>query len=412
MISYSALTMLVFSRGLHQRRAASQRRMAALAVYCAGDIEHRMREKADAAAIDAWLAEMCVTSGFERIVVVDSLRIVHWSSTAVIARGEDITPYLIDGRLFAAAVAEGRRRFTRPVRLGGAYFKSLYYPFELDGETRVIIVETDEHYFRTAEQFRDSVFLSLVLLCVVLGGVTALLSVVDGRARAAQKRARRNEELAFLGRTSAELAHELKNPLAIIKSSADILRKKYDPGKTERPFTFLSDEVMRLSRLVDDILSFSREKRLLQEPFSPAEALEAFVASCGELYPNVTVSLNISQQLRLIGDRDAFVQIAANLMRNAAAAMEGKGRIEIGEHIRGRSLHLCFTDNGPGIDPALAPNVFEPFVSGSRNGTGLGLAIVRALCEANGWNIELASYTPGNTSFRIVIKEKLWEKSS
>jgi two-component system sensor histidine kinase AtoS len=239
----------------------------------------------------------------------------------------------------------------------------------------------------------------------------ASIGIIGVRARKAQKLAQHNEKLAFLGQTSAELAHELKNPLAIIKSSVDVLRRKHDPEKIEKPFEFISEEILRVSRLVDDILSFSREKRLLLEPFSPIVVLETVLVSLGNQYPDIKIAVNISDKLRLIGDKDAFVQIASNLVRNAAAAMNSRGRIEISAQQQKSKLFIDFSDNGPGIPGEIVPHLFEPFVSGSRTGTGLGLSIVRALCEASGWDIRLVSHGRGNTCFRIIIKEKLWQKS-
>jgi signal transduction histidine kinase len=197
--------------------------------------------------------------------------------------------------------------------------------------------------------------------------------------------------MAFLGRTSAELAHELKNPLAIIKASVDVLRNKLDPGRKEAAFGYLSEETMRLSRLIGNILGFSREQPLAIRPFRPHAALEAARQALAGEFPGVAWSVSVPADLSLPGDMDAFRQMAENLGRNASQAMGGQGSFEVTWDGRGRGGAMRFTDSGPGLPKAVRAKLFEPFVSGSRTGTGLGLSIVKSLCERSGWTLALAA---------------------
>jgi signal transduction histidine kinase len=405
-IVVGAATLILFSRGLERQRALSHKRMQTVARYCADQIEG-----AEHGTGDAWLQNISEHTGFERIVVADSFGIVYFSSQSLIERGDDIMPYLVDTAQFKEAARERSSRFTERIRIADTWFKSLYFPAIIDDEDVVVVVEADENYFALARQFRDGTILLACVLCAVLGILTFSVMAISSRARKAQVQAARNRELAFLGQASAELAHELKNPLAIIKSSADVLRKKFDKDKKERAFEFLSDEVMRLSRLVTDILSFSRAKKLLRQPFSPREAIEMIIDSGDSSLNGAHTTCSIEPAVRCIGDRDSFVQIAGNLIRNAAAAGGPEVRVEISAVQRGNQLDIRFCDNGSGIAPELRPRLFDPFVSGSKTGTGLGLAIVRTLCEASGWRIELESSEKGKTCFKISLGENQWQKS-
>lgn len=414
LVTFSALTIRAFSGGLADQREESHRRMQDVAAYCAEHIEANYSPDGlfrGYDRLDEWLAGVSLSSGFERIVVADTLKLVHFSSHDLILRGDDIAPYLIDEARFDNAAGTREPVFTEAVSIEDTHFKSLYYPMKLADEPLIVVVGADEQYFALARGFRNAVAGSATALAVVLAVLFGGVVAVSNRAAAAQRRARRNEELAFLGRASAELAHEIKNPLGIIKSSADVLRRKFDPGKQERAFGFLSDEIMRLSRLVSDVLSFSRHKELLREPFDPREQLETAREQLAETFPDVAVSIDIPSRTRLIGDPDAFLQIATNLMRNAAKAMEGNGRIAIIAESWKKRVRLCFADTGPGIDKNLIPKLFDPFVSGSKTGTGLGLAIVRTLCEASGWRVELRSADKGNTCLCIDIPEDMWHES-
>ncbi len=414
LVAFSAVTITSFSSAPADQREQSHERMLAVAAYCAEHIEANYspaklgggREE-----IEQWLAGVSLSSGFERIVVADTLKLVHFSSHDLILRGEDITPYLVDESLFDSAARQRRALFTDAVHIEGTQFKSLYYPATPADEPLVVVVGADQGYFALASGFRNAVAGSAASLAVVLIVLLVAVIVVGNRAAEARRRAGRNEKLAFLGRAGAELAHELKNPLAIIKSSTDVLRRRFDPDKQEKAFGFVSDEIMHLSRLVNDILSFSQPRQLLHEPFAPHEQLQAEELRLLQTSPDITVSIDIPPGARLTGDRDAFLRIASNLMRNAAHAMNGKGRIAVTRERAGGSVHVCFTDDGPGIDPNLVPTLFDPFVSGSRTGTGLGLAVVRTLCEAGGWRVHLRSAEKGATCFCIDIPEAMWHES-
>ncbi len=412
MVVYSVVTIRVFSRGLEQRMRESERRMRAFAHYCGDYVDHTVRdERLGAAHVDTWLEDLCARSGFERIVIADSLMLVHWSSQPLIRRGDDLTPFLLDTALFHAAVARDSTYLSPTVAIDGAWFTSLYQPLRIDGEPFVVVVEADRNYLNAARRFRDNSVLAAVVTGTMLLLLTAAVAAIGTRARKAQDAARRNEQLAFLGRASAELAHELKNPLGIIKSSADVLRRRFDPQRTNAAFDFLADETMRLGRMVDRILTFSRGAKQVRAPFAPHEVLATYVEGFGGEHPHITVVNDLSPSTMLTGDRDAFVQVVSNLLQNAAGAMEGAGRIEVREERRGAGMRLSFVDDGPGIAPDIAAKLFEPFVSGSRTGTGLGLAIVKTLCDAAGWGVALKTSKPGHTCFVIDIPEELWATS-
>ncbi|MBD3393236.1 MAG: hypothetical protein GF418_14025, partial [Chitinivibrionales bacterium] len=384
MVALAAAALGLFSQSLARQRELAHERMQSVAAYSARRLERILLGRFDNTGpepVTSWLEDLSGSAGFERIVIADSLGLVHYSSQNVIRRGDDIGPYLIDTARFAAAAHSGNPRFTGRVRIDDTHFKSLYYPFDLGDIRYLAIVEADEEYFAMARQFRNAALAFSAFLLMVVVALGAAVTVISNRAREAMALARRNDELAFLGKASSELAHELKNPIAIVKSSADVLRKKYDPEKTHKAFDFLSEEIMRLSNLVGDILSFSREKRLRHEPFSAREVLDSFVASFAEVSPGVSVSATVDPALRLTGDPEAFRRIAANLVRNAAEALQDAGTVTISHLQEGKRMALRFEDNGPGIPPALRARLFDPFVSGKRAGSGLGLAIARSLCE-------------------------------
>jgi len=243
------------------------------------------------------------------------------------------------------------------------------------------------------------------VLASLFAALIAWLVILGRRAEKAQMLSRRNERLAFLGRTAAELAHELKNPLAIIKSSVDVARKKFDPDRTYKAFDFVSEEVMRLSRMIGDILGFSRERPMVCEPIDLAAELGRIADDTCLVHAALSMEVNVPVGTRITGDPQALRQIVENLIRNAAAASGGKGRVTIDSQVDGGTTRLLVADDGPGVPEEIRGTLFDPFVSGNKSGTGLGLSIVKTLCERQGWSVRLAKSRPGETVFEVCMKK-------
>ncbi|HKP96285.1 MAG TPA: HAMP domain-containing sensor histidine kinase [Fibrobacteria bacterium] len=392
----------LFSRNMGQARHKSEERMTGLAVYIAEHLKEdifsfpfefqpSLFPQSYAEQQGEWLGRLTRATGLERAVITDSAGLVYASSQNLIGSGEEIGPYLVDKSLFALAAREDRALFTPLSEIDGVHFQSLYYPFTLRDKRHVVVLESDQNFIAYVEQFRNYLWFASLFLLALFALLAAGLFFLERQFQAALAVSRRNEHLAFLGRTSAELAHELKNPLAIMKASVDVLRNRLDPRREHAAFGYLSEEVMRLSRMIGNILGFSRDRPLEAEPFRPLAALGEARETQRLDFPGVEWILEVPGDLTLLGDRDAFRQLAENLGRNASGAMGGKGSVTVTWEARGRGGALRFEDSGPGLPKAIRGRLFEPFVSGSKTGTGLGLAIVKNLCERAGWTIALVS---------------------
>jgi signal transduction histidine kinase len=398
----------LFSRNMGQARHKSEERMAALAIY----IGEHIREDVFSYPFEGqpsyfpatyaeqqsrWLGRLTRATGLERAVITDSSGQVYAGSQNLIASGDDIRPYLLDTALFQRAARENTPLFTPLTEIDGVHFQSLYHPFTLRDHRHMIVLESDQNFIAYVEQFRNYLLFASMFLIALFALLTAGLFALDRKFQAALAVSRRNEHLAFLGRTSAELAHELKNPLAIIKASVDVLRKKFDPDHAHPAFGYLSEECMRLSRLIGNILGFSKDRTLDVKPFQPRGALLELREAHRMDFPEVKWNVELPSELIVQGDRDAFRQVADNLARNASHAMAGKGNLHVTFDAEARAKNgkacarLLFTDSGPGLPKAIRARMFEPFVSGSKTGTGLGLSIVKSLCDQSGWTVELAS---------------------
>ncbi len=409
----------LFTRNLEIARQASRERMANLADYIVEYLERDLLSYTliltpesmpanIAAEKRAWLGRLAKATGLEHVALTDSVGTIYIANQIDYAGGSSII-----GLGANAACLDSAAHLGTPIyclrQQGSLALQSLYHPFDFFGSRHLIVLESDSNFLAYLEQYRAFIWAVVVFLVFVLGGLITAMIFIDGKARAALQLSRRNEQLAILGQTSAELAHELKNPLAIIKASVDVLRKQLDPERKNQAFNFLSDEVMRLSRLISNILGLSRERALDIRPFAPAAALDGAVKAMREIHPDIDIQVTIEKEMLLQGDLDAVRQISENLLRNASQAMGGKGKCHV--HCRTEKEKACLWigDEGPGIPPELRKSLFDPFVSGNKAGTGLGLAIVRNLIERMGWHIELlhdeaASQAMGNATIRTCFK--------
>jgi signal transduction histidine kinase/CheY-like chemotaxis protein len=208
----------------------------------------------------------------------------------------------------------------------------------------------------------------------------------EGRLRAADKR--KDEFLAML-------AHELRNPLAPISTGAQLLKLAYSGNPSvARTADIISRQVEHMTRLVDDLLDVSRVTRGLVTLSKERLDLKDIVGDAMEQAQPLmtakrhTVELNLAAcPAPVHGDRKRLVQVAANLLNNAAKYTPDGGRIELGVGVSGDELLLWVSDDGIGMGPELVGRVFELFAQAERTpdrsqgGLGLGLALVKSLVE-------------------------------
>ncbi len=231
-------------------------------------------------------------------------------------------------------------------------------------------------------------------------------------------RAQRLEAVAAL---SASLAHEIRNPLASIRSSVEQLARSAHAGEDEQTLaTLIIQETDRLSRLLSEFLDFSRVRAT---NFIPVD-LHAIVQAAARLvreHPDCgsDLTINIEGSATVIdGDEDLLHRVAANLLLNAAQAAQGPVTVSVGVGVADASdlpsgsgvedpVRLQIRDNGPGIPDEIKDDLFQPFVTGRSGGTGLGLAIVQRAVEAHRGLVIVDSSTEG-TTFTIFFPSK-WQ---
>jgi two-component system, NtrC family, sensor histidine kinase HydH len=229
------------------------------------------------------------------------------------------------------------------------------------------------------------------------------LAETNRRLEQAQAEARRSERLAALGQLSAGLAHEIRNPLGVIKGSAEMLGQKLgesNPIATELA-GYISTETNRLSALVTRFLDFARPLHADLVPQDITTILDRALTDVASLWkgPAVQIQKDYDRDLPSVGvDEGLCEQAFINIVQNAYDAMSTNGgvlRVKVAEaNANGRDgVEVRIEDAGPGIPAELREQIFNPFVTTKKTGVGLGLSIVSKIMDGHhGWvRVEEAS---------------------
>ena len=216
-------------------------------------------------------------------------------------------------------------------------------------------------------------------------------------------------KLVALGRLTASIAHEIRNPLSSINHAAELLAEtEHAQAGDDRLVTIIRDNVHRLDRIVQEVLYLNRRDRAQPETIEARPFLEQFTADfcANESVPADGVQLEIRTTQRMNFDRQHLHQVLWNLLRNAwrhGLKLRGSVRVTLLPAEAPGMLALEVADDGKGVAPGLQPHLFEPFFTTEAQGTGLGLYIARELCEGNGARIEYCEGGPG-CRFRVTLK--------
>jgi len=239
------------------------------------------------------------------------------------------------------------------------------------------------------------------------------LEETNRQLRRAEAEARRAERLAALGQLSAGLAHEIRNPLGVIRGSAEMLTQKVagtNPLASELA-GYISTEVNRLNSLVARFLDFARPSHLDLQPLQVSAIVDRALDAVRAQMPatQIVVERRYAGNLPEIrADSQLCEQIFVNLILNAFQAMDGQpGKlcISIAQETSGGNLGIAvqFEDTGPGVPPDLREQIFNPFFTSKKEGVGLGLAIVAKIVDDHrGW-IRLETETTRGARFRVFL---------
>jgi len=211
------------------------------------------------------------------------------------------------------------------------------------------------------------------------------------------------ERLTHLGEVSAGIAHELRNPMAVIAGYAQMLDAR-TPGDapTKQAVRAIRKEIAGMNRVINEFLQFARPTELNAGAVDLADLLREVIPGALGDRDDVEVETDLAPRAFVRADETLLRQALFNLVRNAVEAMPGGGRIRIASRPRNDLVEITVSDTGPGIPEEIRHKIFIPFVTGKDDGTGLGLAIVHKIVVMHEGGITVDS-DGGGTTFTLQL---------
>jgi two-component system, NtrC family, sensor histidine kinase HydH len=253
----------------------------------------------------------------------------------------------------------------------------------------------------------------IMAACFAVAFLSGQLAMQLKRARQdlkiTQAHFRRVEKMETVDEMISGIAHEIKNPLASLAGSIQLLREEALPGSHEdRLMKIILRETERLKRIVNEIRLFAKPSRENAKPVMIQEAVTDVVSlflNTVEFKDRIQIFTHLDDTLCVIIDPVHLQQILWNLIKNAAQSIPGKGKIVITLASPGNNrIYLTVQDNGQGIDPKKARHIFDPFFTTKPEGTGLGLSIIHRLIDTYDGMIDFDSIPGKGTLFTIIFK--------
>lgn len=238
-----------------------------------------------------------------------------------------------------------------------------------------------------------------------IGAIAIQNARLYSRIFASEESMRRNEKLTTLGMLAAEIAHEIRNPLTVIKllfESLDLRFEENDPRHTD--VQVIGEKLNQLEEIVERVLSFGRTRAGMHT----RQDLNAMVDDTFKLVRlklhQQKIDLHFeapAQQIFVDVNKGQILQVMLNLVLNATQAMPEGGTIRIETSAYNDAAHLTITDNGTGIPKEIQGEIFESFLTARPDGTGLGLSISKRILRAHRGDIELSRSSPEGSAFRF-----------
>lgn len=251
-----------------------------------------------------------------------------------------------------------------------------------------------------------------VLFLVLRTIVSRAGKIMEGRALERlrlEEQLNKNERLAQLGTMVATVSHEIKSPLGIVRSTAEILKKRIidvAPG-SENLAQIIVDETIRLNTIVTEFLDFARPQEPKLQPLDLHTILKRAIVFTTSMADTAKVSVEVDLYPESIVkqvDEDMLYRVFLNLLINGIQAMAGGGVLTVATSITARKqVRVSFSDTGTGMSDEKISQIFQPFYTDKSKGTGLGLAIARNSIEKHNGEILVESKEDEGSTFTIIL---------
>lgn len=290
------------------------------------------------------------------------------------------------------------------------YLLSAYAPI-IDSTglvTAVIGIDADYRFFRSMAEFKHNLLYINILSLVFIGMFSIGFILINRRLMKAQEALYRASALSSMGQMAATMAHEVKNPLGIIKATASRIKSRYGKNEKNEIFDYISQEVDRLNEIIGSYLDFARPAEIHQkrEKTDLSELIQEIIRQTRTDFRQENVEINFeseSEKYPVEIDRNRIKQAVLNLLLNARESYTDGGRIVVRLDRQNSFCQLEITDYGGGLEREIQDKLFQPFVTKKARGSGLGLYISRRIIRDHKGRIEIANHRAGGVKAVIQL---------
>ena len=217
----------------------------------------------------------------------------------------------------------------------------------------------------------------------------------------------RSQRLSSIGALAAMVAHELRNPLGVIRTAAYNIRRKNENPSLVRHIDNIDKKIEESTSIINNLLNYSKIQVPHIEQIHLAGVLDECISSARKRFHNKKVKfskrLRAVRKLTFMADPDQIREVFLNILNNAAQSIEDQGTIRISAFTGDEKVIVDIVDDGCGIDENHIDKVFDPFFSGKPKGTGLGLAICSEMVELHGGSISIKSGQGEGTKVSVIL---------
>ena len=294
---------------------------------------------------------------------------------------------------------------TEPYLVADLYFQNVYTPI-IDNSGEVLAVLGVKAKSSNYEWFHKGkiILIFITSICIL---VFLFLGIaywrLSGNMLKLESSIAQTENLAAMGRMSASVAHEIRNPLGIIEQTVSLLRRRYDREEKDDVFDYIPEEVDRLNKLIEEFLEFAKGGKPKKEKFDIALLIKDTVQILESEMDNIEFDLNVPEKFEVSADMSQIKSVLLNLIYNSGDALPDGGKISISLEEDSGEWCLIVSDNGMGMDANIVESAMEPFYTTKEKGVGLGLSIVKMIVENHDGKINIKSEPEKGTRIELRV---------
>jgi signal transduction histidine kinase len=374
--------------------------------------------------IDPVLKLVQAENELDAILLLDPVDFrLGYSSSDLYRAGSEYAHLATHGDAIAEALTTGTVTVSQTIPVGSIWLKSGFAPiYTVYGDEEIVgilVVEASADFLSVLESVRGVMVSGMIATGLLLLLLMAVYLGLQSQVRRATRALAREDRMTALGRLASQVAHEIRNPVGIIKYSARRMmkwldsvgggRREADPELVEM-IQYITEESERLEDLTDRYLAYTRHGSLRISKVDARELIESAALALERSEPPAGITIVTEPEEGLPpfeGDPDLLRQVLLNLCWNAVEAMGTEGVITLFARRDGAAgdtggVAIGVEDTGPGIPEGLRERIFDPFFSTREEGNGLGLYIVEGIISAHGGTVDVETAAEGGA--RIVLR--------